>query len=68
MVKAIAPLTNVERYNLEQWVSEDGIPRKTHTHLYDVMYPMCSGLKARLETQRQLPGTFFKIVKNIKPS
>lgn len=51
-------------YNLEQWISEDGISRKIATLMWQVPYGMAVGVKKRAETQRHLPGTYFVIATN----
>ena len=52
-------MTN-QTFNLEQYEGE----RKVATIVYNVTYQLCRGLKKRHESFKQVPKTYFKIVKN----
>jgi len=62
--KNLKSMPQTKLYNLEQYISSEGKERKTNTLAYNVPYHFCAGLKAKAETARHLPGTFFKIVPN----
>lgn len=46
-------------YNLEQYISIDGVERKHSTLAYQVPYGMAKGLKSKAETARYLPGNLL---------
>lgn len=64
----------IELHNLEQWRSYeemvDGeikkVVRLEKTLLYNVPYAMANGIMRKAMNAPQLPGTFWKIPKNIK--
>jgi hypothetical protein len=47
--------------NLEQHNSQQN--RHVATHVWSKPYGVCKAEKKKLEAQKQLPGTYFKIVR-----
>lgn len=56
-------MADLKPYDLQEWNSKMG-PKDVFvkTHIWGKTYPICEGEKIKLLAQKQLPGTYFKIV------
>lgn len=53
-------------FNLEEHNSQQN--RHVRTGPTNVQYAVCKAMKTRLEMSPKLPGTYWKIVENVKPN